>query len=74
MSPSSQITDTHHLSIGGNLDLRITLSGAEGKSLQKCEQIIDLGIALNAAFTPSANTLAAANKARGMLFFIKKII
>ncbi len=43
---------------------------AKGKSLQKCEQINDLDITVNAAFTPSANALASANKARGMLCFI----
>ncbi len=63
---------SHHLSIGGTPDLRIALpEEAAGKSLQKCEQIHDLGIAVNAAFIPSANALAAANKARGMLYFIK---
>ncbi len=61
------------ISIGGTPDLHIALSeGAAGKSLQKCEQINDLGITVNAAFTPSANVLAAANKARGMLYFIKR--
>ncbi len=39
--------------------------------MQKCEQINDLGLTVNAAFTPSANVLATANKARGMLYFIK---
>ncbi len=29
---------------------------------------------MNSAFTPSANVLSAANKARGMLYFIKKVI
>ncbi len=62
---------SHHLSIDGNPDLRIALpEEAAGKSPQKCEQINDLGITVNAAFTPSANVLAAANKARGMLYFI----
>ncbi len=52
---------------------RIALSEeAEGKSLQKCEQVNNLGITVNSAFTPSANVLAAANKARGMLYFIKR--
>ncbi len=65
---------SHHLSIDGTPDLLITLSEeAAGKSLQKCEQIYDLGITVNAAFTPSANVLAAANKARGMLYFIKRL-
>ncbi len=64
---------SHHLSIGGTPDLLISLpEKAAGKSLQKCELINDLGITVNAAFTPSANVLAAANKARGMLFFIKR--
>ncbi len=64
---------SHHLSIGGTPDLRIALSEeASGKSLQKCEQINDLGITVNSAFTPSANVLTATNKARGMLFFIKR--
>ncbi len=40
--------------------------------MTKCEQINDLGITVNSAFTPSANVLAAANKARGMLYFIKR--
>ncbi len=31
----------------------------------------NLGITVNAAFTPSADVLAADNKARGMLYFIK---
>ncbi len=53
-------------------DLRIALpEEAAGKSLQKCEQINDLDITVNAAFTPSANVLAAANKAWGMLYFEK---
>ncbi len=53
---------SHHLSIGGTPDLRIALpEEAAGKSLQKCELINDLGITVNAAFTPSANILADAN-------------
>ncbi len=40
--------------------------------MTKCEQINDLGITVNSAFTPSANVLTAANKARGMLHFIKR--
>ncbi len=64
---------SHHLSKGDTVNLRIALSEeAAGKSLQKCEQINDLGIAVNAAFTPLANVLAAANKARGMLCFTKR--
>ncbi len=66
---------SHHLSIGGSPDLRIAISEeAGGNSLQKCEQINDLGITANSAFIPSADVLAAANKARGMFCFIKKII
>ncbi len=42
--------------------------------MTKCEQIIDLDITVNSAFTPPANVLTAANKARGMLYFIKKVI
>ncbi len=42
------------------------------KRPQKCELVNDLGTTVNAAFTPSANVLAAANKARGMLYFIKR--
>ncbi len=64
---------SRHLAIGGTPDLRIALpEEAAGKSLQKCELINDLDITVNAAFTPSANVLAAANKARGMLYFIKR--
>ncbi len=40
--------------------------------MTKCEQINDLGITVNSAFTPSANVLTKANKARGMLYFIKR--
>ncbi len=58
---------------GGTPNLRKALSEeAVGKSLQKCVQINDLVITVNAAFTLSANVLAAANKARGMVYFIKK--
>ncbi len=64
---------SHHLSIGGSPDLRIAQpEEATGKSLRKCEQINDLGITVNAAFTPSDIVLAAANKARGMLYFLKR--
>ncbi len=64
---------TPHLSIGLTPDLCIALpEEAAGKSLQKCEQINDLSNAVNAAFAPSANVLAAANKARGILYFIKR--
>ncbi len=65
---------SRHLSKGGTPDLRIALSEeAAGKSPRKCEQINDLVITVNAAFTPSANVLAAANKARGILNFIKRL-
>ncbi len=40
--------------------------------MTKCKQINDLGITVNSAFTPSANVLTAAKKAKGMLFFIKR--
>ncbi len=49
-----------------------TYEEAAGKFLQNCEQMNDIGITVNAAFSPSANVLAAANKARGMLYFIKR--
>ncbi len=42
--------------------------------MAKCEQINDLGTTVNSSFDPSANVLTAANKARGMLYFIKKVI
>ncbi len=52
---------------------RIDLSEeAEGKSLQKFEQVNNRGITVNSAFTPSANVLAAVNKTREMLYFIKR--
>ncbi len=58
---------SHHLSIGGPADLRLALSEkAEEKALLKCEHSV------NSAFTPSSNVLAAANEARGMLYFIKR--
>ncbi len=61
---------SHHLSIGGPPDRRLVLSEeVEGKLMTKCEQINDLGMTVNSAFTPSANVLAAANKARGILYF-----
>ncbi len=54
-------------------DDRLVLSEeANGEQMTKCEQINDLGITVNSAFTPSANILTAANKARGMLYFIKR--
>ncbi len=40
--------------------------------MTKCEQINDLGITVNLAFTPSANVPTAANKAWRMLYFIKR--
>ncbi len=40
--------------------------------MQKFEYINNMGIAVNSAFTSSANVLTAANKAGGMLYFIKK--
>ncbi len=63
----------HHLSIGGHPDHRLVLSEeANGEQMTKCEQINDLGITVNSALTPSVNFLTAANKARGMLYFIKR--
>ncbi len=53
---------SHHLSIGDTPNPCLALSEeAKGKSVQKCEQINDSDITVNAAFTPSANVLAAAN-------------
>ncbi len=40
--------------------------------MTKREQINDLGVTMNSAFTPSANVLTAAHKAMGMLYFIKR--
>ncbi len=40
--------------------------------MQKCEEINDLGFTVNSAFAPSANVLNAVNKARRMLYFIKR--
>ncbi len=58
---------SHPLSIGGPPNLRLALSEeAEGKPKQKYEQINDLGITVNSAFTPSAHVLTAANLARGV--------
>ncbi len=37
-------------------------------------QINDQDITVNSGFIPSANVLTAANKARGMLRFMKKFI
>ncbi len=62
---------SHHLSIGGHPDDRLVRSEeANGEQMTKCEQINDLGVTVNSAFTPSANVLTAANKARGMLHLI----
>ncbi len=64
---------SHRLSIGSTPDHHLVLSEeTEGKLMAKCEQINDLGITVNSAFTPSTNVLTAANKARGMLYFIKR--
>ncbi len=41
------------------------LKKAKDKSLKKCEQVNDPSMTVYSAFTP------AANKARGMLYFIK---
>ncbi len=40
--------------------------------MTKCEQINDLSITVDAAFTPPANVLTAANKARRMLYVIRR--
>ncbi len=64
---------SHHLSIGGHPDDRLVPSEeANGEQMTKCEQINDQGITVNPAFPPSANVLTAANKARGMLYIIKR--
>ncbi len=64
---------SHHLSIGGHPDDRLVLSEeANGEQMTKCEQINYLGVTVNSAFTPRANVLTAANKARGMLYLIKR--
>ncbi len=69
---SSDKCKSHHLSIGGHPDDRLVLSEeANDEQMTKCEHINDLGITVNAAFTPSANVLTVANKARGMLYLIK---
>ncbi len=71
---SLNASKSHHLSIGGHPDECLVLSEeANGEQMTKCEQINDLGIAVNSAFTPSANVLTAANKARGMLYLIKRL-
>ncbi len=64
---------SQYLSIGSHPDDRLVHSEeANGEQMTKCEQINDLGIAVNSAFTQSANVLTAANKARGMLYFLKR--
>ncbi len=45
---------------------------ANGEQMTKCKQTNDVGITVNSAFTPSMNVLTAANKARGMRYFIKR--
>ncbi len=42
--------------------------------MQKCEQVNDLDITENSAFTITAYVLTATNKARGMLYFTKRSI
>ncbi len=65
---------SHHPSIGGPPDHRLVFSEeTEGKLMTQYEQINDLGIIVNSAFTPSTNVLAAANKDRGMLYFKKRL-
>ncbi len=44
---------------------------AEGKSMQKCEHINDLGTTVNLEFTPSSNVLTATNKTAGIMYFMK---
>ncbi len=64
---------SHHLSLGGHLEDRLVLSEeANGEQMTKYKQINDLGITVNSAFTPSANVLTVANKARGMLYLIER--
>ncbi len=73
MGPSDKCKKNHHLSIGGHRDDPLVLSEeANGEQMTKCEQINDLGVTLNSAFTPSANVLTKANKDRGMLYLIKR--
>ncbi len=45
---------------------------AEGKPMQKGEQINDVSITVKSAFAPSANVLSATNNFGGMLYFIKR--
>ncbi len=66
---------SYHLSIGRPHNFCLPLSEEDrGESMQKFEYINNMGIAVNSAFTSSANVLTAANKAGGMLYFIKRII
>ncbi len=66
---------SHHLSIGDHPDDRLVLSEeANGEQMAKCEQLNDLGITMNSAFTPSANVLTAANKAMGNAVLNQKVI
>ncbi len=54
---------SHHLSIGGHPDDRLVLpEEANDEQMTKCEQINDLGVTVNSAFTESANVLTAATK------------
>ncbi len=41
--------------------------------MQRYEQINNLNITVKSAFTPPANVLTDANKARGLLYFIKRL-
>ncbi len=55
--------------MGGPPDHRLVIpEGTKGKLMTKCEQITDLGITMNSAFTPLGNILIAANKARGIMY------
>ncbi len=64
---------SQHILIGGPPDLHLPLFEEDGGELeQKYEQIKDLGIAANSAFTTSANALTVANKAWGMLYYIRR--
>ncbi len=62
MGPSVKCKERHHISIGGHPDDRLVLSEeTNGEQMTKCEQINDLGVTVNSAFTPSANVVNAAN-------------
>ncbi len=52
----------------------IVFSFPKKRMMNRCRnaKINDLGVTVNSAFTPSANVLTAANKARGMLYLIKR--